>query len=265
MSSAGSKPIVLITGAAGNLGRSVAAALADGYQIVGRDRQARAEGPDGRYPILAVDLGADESVAAALQAFGQGHGTRIASVVHLAAYFDFTGEDNPLYQSVNVDGTRRLLQALQGFEVGQFLYPSTMLVHAPCRPGEHGHIPSAVLRLAGVYDTQTMVPTLAQQMARIHERDLQSHLYAGSLLVGPSALHRDDMLAALRRAVDRREQLPGGTEILIVEADDHMPWASGARANCWAGRPRRRLADELPAMVASLKSDPAAWYAAKRR
>ena len=32
------------------------------------------------------------------------HGSRIASVVHLAAYFDFTGEDNPLYQSVNVDG-----------------------------------------------------------------------------------------------------------------------------------------------------------------
>ena len=167
--------------------------------------------------------------------------------MHLAAYFDFTGEENPLYQSVNVDGTRRLLRALQGFEVAQFLYPSTMLVHAPCRPGEHidetqplapgwaypkskaaaeavlreehGRIPSVVLRLAGVYDTQTMVPTMAQQMARIYERDLQSHLYAGSLLVGQSALHREDMLAALRLAVDRREQLPSGTELLIGEAD----------------------------------------------
>ncbi len=44
---------------------------------------------------------------------------------------------NPLYQSVNVDGLRRLLRALQGIAVGQFLYPSTMFVHAPCRHGEH--------------------------------------------------------------------------------------------------------------------------------
>jgi len=356
MTDLNARPIVLVTGAAGNLGRSVAAALGDGYRIVGLDRQAREEGPEGRYPILAVDLGTEESVVAALQAFRTGYGPRIASVVHLAAYFDFTGEDNPLYQSVNVDGTRRLLLALQGFEVGQFLYPSTMLVHAPCRPGEHldesqplapawaypkskaaaeavvreecGHIPSVVLRLAGVYDTQTMVPTMARQMARIYERDLQSHLYAGSTLVGQSALHRDDMLAALRLAVDRREQLPSGTEVLIGEADAigyevlqdtlgglmhgaetwltlRVPkplaaagaWVQGQlepvvpdaidggqapfirpfmvamaddhyaldirRARDLLGwEPRHRLADELPNMVASLKADPATWYAA---
>ena len=106
---ADARPVVLVTGAAGNLGRSVAAALADGYRIVGLDRQARAsaekEGPEGSYQILAVDLGSDESVAAALQSFRDAYGARIASVVHLAAYFDFTGEDNPLYLSVNVDGT----------------------------------------------------------------------------------------------------------------------------------------------------------------
>ena len=356
MTGADARPIVLVTGAAGNLGRSVAAALADGYRIVGLDRQAREAGPDGSYPIFAVDLGSDESVASALKSFRDAHGSRIASVVHLAAYFDFTGEDNPLYQSVNVDGTRRLLRALQGFEVGQFLYPSTMLVHAPCRPGEHidesqplapawaypkskaaaeavvreerGHIPSVVLRLAGVYDTQTMVPTLARQLARIYERDLQSHLYSGSTLVGQSALHREDMLAALRLAVDRREQLPTGCEILIGEADAigyevlqdslgglmhgsktwltvRVPkplaaagaWVQGQlepvvpdaidggqapfirpfmvamaddhyaldirRARDLLGwEPRHRLADELPGMVASLKADPAAWYAA---
>lgn len=84
--------------------------------------------------IRRVEVSTNESVATALRAFRDAHGSRIASVVHLAAYFDFTGEENPLYQSVNVDGTRPLLHALQGFEVGQFLYPSTMLVHAPCRP-----------------------------------------------------------------------------------------------------------------------------------
>jgi nucleoside-diphosphate-sugar epimerase len=244
MNETNGRPIVLITGASGNLGRSVAKSLMGSYHIVGVDREAN---DAGDFPVLAMDLGADDAVASALQVFRAAYGSRIASVVHLAAYFDFTGEDNPLYQSVNVDGTRRLLRALQGFEVEQFLYPSTMLVHAPCDPGSYisethpiapawaypkskaaaeavvrtqcGHIRSVILRLAGVYDTETMVPTMAQQMARIYERDLQSHLYSGSTLVGQSALHRDDMLDAIKRAVDRRAQLPTGTEILIGEAD----------------------------------------------
>jgi nucleoside-diphosphate-sugar epimerase len=64
-----------------------------------------------------------------------------------------------------------------------------------------------------------MVPTMAQQMARIYEQDLQSHLYPGSTLVGQSALHRDDMMDAIQRTIDRRGLLPTGTEILIGEAE----------------------------------------------
>ena len=130
MTTLAAKPIVLVTGAAGNLGRSVAAALASDYRIVGLDQKAQEVG----FRVLEVDLKSDTSVEAALVKVRNAFGSSIASVVHLAAYFDFSGEDSPLYQSVNVDGTRRLLQALQGFEVAQFL--CTMLVHAPCRPGE---------------------------------------------------------------------------------------------------------------------------------
>ena len=352
MTGADARPVVLITGAAGNLGRSVAAALARTYRIVGLDRKAE----DIGFQVLEVDFTSGPSVDLALRTFRDTFGSTIASVVHLAAYFDFTGDDNPLYQSVNVDGTRRLLRALQGFEVAQFLYPSTMLVHAPCRPGEHideqqpidprwvypkskaateaviraerHRIPSVVLRLAGVYDEHTMVPTMAHQMARVYERDLQSHLYSGSTLVGQAMLHRDDMLDALRRTVDRRDVLPPDTEVLIGETDaigyallqdalgqlihgaDEWPtlrvpkaiaavgaWTQGQlepvipdaidsgkapfirpfmvamaddhyaldtrRARSLLGwEPRHRLADELPALVAALRADPAAWYAA---
>jgi nucleoside-diphosphate-sugar epimerase len=237
------KPIVLITGASGNLGRSVAAVLANDYQPVGLDLR----GDEGRFTVLSCDFTSDVAVRKALQALRKRFGSHIASVVHLAAYFDFSGEDDPRYQSVNVDGTRRLLQALQGFDVDQFVHASTMLVHAPCRPGERidesqaidprwaypqskaqaeavvrearGRIPAVLLRLAGVYDEQSMVPTLAHQMARIYERDLQSYFYSGSTLVGQSMLHRDDMLDAFRRTVDRRATLPPLAEILIGEAD----------------------------------------------
>jgi nucleoside-diphosphate-sugar epimerase len=243
MTGSENRPIVLLTGATGNLGRSLARALSDDYQVVGLDLKAR--GTD--FPVFEADFSSDASVELALHKFRDSFGARIASVIHLVAYFDFTGEDNPLYQTVNVDGTRRLLRALQQFEVGQFVYASTMLVHAPCRPGErideqqpiepawaypkskaaaeaviraeHKQIRYVILRLAGIYDERSMVPTLAQQMARIYERDLQSYFYSGSTLVGQTMLHRDDMLEAFRRVVDRRDALPPATEILIGEPD----------------------------------------------
>lgn len=95
----------------------------------------------------------------------------------------------------------------EGFEVEQFIFSSTMLVHAPNQPGElltedspigatwaypeskvrtealiraeHGKIPVAILRLAGVYDDVCHSPPLANQIQRIYERQLASHLYSG--------------------------------------------------------------------------------------
>src|SRR5688500_14237502 len=237
------KPIVLITGGAGNIGRSLAAALADGYRIVGLDQP----GKESDFPLLGADFTSAASVARAMAEFRERFGTRIASVIHLAAYFDFTGEESPLYQSVNVEGTKHLLRGLQVFHVEQVVYASTMLVQAPGKPGEpinedqplgprwaypkskaaaeqaiaeeHGGIPYVILRLAGLYDEQTSVPTLANQIARIHARDLQSYFYSGSTLAGQAMVHREDMLEAFRRTVDRRKDIPSGTAILIGEPE----------------------------------------------
>lgn len=237
------KPVVLITGAAGDIGSTLARALAREYMVVGIDRP----GKKADIPLVAADLTSAESIRKALGEVRERFGARIASVVHLAAYFDFTGEDNPLYQKVNVEGTRALLRELQQLEVEQFIYSGTMLVHAPCRPGQHidedqpvapkwaypqskaateeviraerGRIPVVLLHLAGVYDERRCVPTLAQQIARIYERDTISHLYAGDPAAGQSLLHKEDMADAFRRAVARRAQLPPDVVILIGEPE----------------------------------------------
>ena len=237
------RPLVLITGASGNLGQTLAVSLGNGYRVVGLDRKPQ----QTPFPILQADFATAASIELALHKLREAFGARIASVVHLVAYFDFSNADDPRYRSVNVDGTRHLLRALQAFEVEQFVYASTMLVHAPCRPGErinesqpidprwayprskaaaeeavrqeHGRIPYVNLRLAGVYDDRSLVPTMAQQFARIYERDMQSYFYSGSTLVGQAMLHRDDMLDAFRRTIDRRKALPDETAILVGEAD----------------------------------------------
>ena len=238
------KPVLLITGASGNLGRSIADVFVADFQIVGLDRKAV---PDIGFPMVEADLSSGTAVAQALQQVAERFGRQIAAVIHLIAFFDSTGEDNPLYQTVNVEGTQRLVQGLQEFEVERFIYASTMLVHAPGRPGqyidenspygplyvyprsklaaediiraEHGDMQYAILRFAGVYDEAAAVPTLAQQIARIYERDFESYFYSASTRVGQSMLHRDDMVEAVRLTVEHRNELPAETEMLIGESE----------------------------------------------
>ncbi|WP_036252838.1 NAD-dependent epimerase/dehydratase family protein [Methylobacter sp. BBA5.1] len=239
---ANAKDIVLITGISGFLGQALSKALEQHYRVVGLDRDADPE----KFPgYIDIDLTSDSAVEKALDDVRQHHGTRIASVVHLAGYYDFTGEPNPLYESVNVKGTRRLLRALQGFEVEQFIYASTMLVHAPTDPGvpitedwpiqpkwaypqskreteqvilnEHGAIPYILARIAGVYTDSLQPPTLANQIQRIYERQFTSRFFAGDISHGQSFVHIDDLIEAFMRMIRRRRQLPDELELLLGE------------------------------------------------
>ena len=174
-------------------------------------------------------------------------GDHIASVVHLAAYYDFSGGESPLYEKVTVEGTDRLLNHLQSFELEQFVFSSTMLVHRPTKPGEtitedsplegkwaypmskirteklittgHPQVNGVLLRIAGVYDELGRQPTLAQQIKRIRDKDLQGHLFPADTAAGQSAVHLDDAVDAIVRTVERRNQIPAKTPILIGEPD----------------------------------------------
>ena len=128
--------LILLTGASGFIGSVLIEHLGHDFTLVGLDRPGP---PDPAPPAVAIDfdLGSDEGVRRALRDVQERFGKRIASVIHLAAYYDVSGEPNPLYDKITVQGTRRLIDALQEFEVEQFIFASTMLVHQPTdRPGE---------------------------------------------------------------------------------------------------------------------------------
>ena len=237
------RPTILITGADGSIGAALAQRLSDRYRIVGLDRGASEERGD----MIDFDLTEDASVELALAKVRERFGTDLAAVIHLAAYFDFTGKERPLYDAVNVEGTRRLLRHLDGFRVGRFVYSGTMLVHEPGAPGERideetplapdwaypqskakteavireesGDVPYVLLHLAGLYDDATAVPTLSHQIARIWERDMKAHVYSGDLDAGQACIHLDDMLDLFERVVDRRDALPADAVILAGEPD----------------------------------------------
>lgn len=236
---ASQKPVVLITGAEGRIGTAISAALEDTYTIVGFERQCKGEN------CINADVTSDEALAKACNLLRARYGNRLASVIHLAAFYDFSGEPHPMYEEVNVKGTQRLLRALQSFEVEQFIYASTMLVHEPTEPGRpinensplkpawpypqsklaaervvtagHGRIPALILRLAGVYTDDCEVPSLAYQIQRIFERQMLSRVFPGDASHGQSFVHIEDVAKAFRAAVDRRAQLPAEAAILIGE------------------------------------------------
>ena len=94
MDSQTEKPIVVVTGVAGAIGTALARALAPDYTVVGLDLDCSGAAVD----CIEIDLTSGDSVELALRKFRERYGSRIASVIHLVAFFDFTGEDNPLYE-----------------------------------------------------------------------------------------------------------------------------------------------------------------------
>lgn len=243
MSKGNQKPVVLITGASGNIGRNLCDALNKDYYTIGLDIKPC----DTAALSFDCDLTSRDSIKLTLHQIKEKHGKDIAAVIHLAAYFDFTGEQHPLYQKLNIDGTKILLEELQDFEVERLIYSSTMLVNeagvpgqkinedAPVQPGwaypqskadaeniiqkHHGKIPYTLLRLAGLYDDKSAVPTLSYQIARIYEREFKSRLYSGDLMAGQAFLHKDDMMELFARCVDKRNEQPHENILLAGEPE----------------------------------------------
>ncbi|HEX4511398.1 MAG TPA: NAD(P)-dependent oxidoreductase, partial [Burkholderiaceae bacterium] len=240
------RPTVLVTGSSGFVGAAIVEALARHHDVVACDREAPKK-PAAGVEFIALDVTSDDSVAEALERIRAGHGGRLASVIHLAAYFDLTGEADPRYESVTVRGTERLLKALKAFEVEQFVFMSTLLVEAPSGHGQridedspldatlpypaskilaerllheqHGEIPLVVLRAAGVYDELCHAAFLDQQIARINERLWISHVYPGDLSAGQPYLHLADLVDLLQRTIERRAALPRESTFLVGETD----------------------------------------------
>jgi nucleoside-diphosphate-sugar epimerase len=237
---------LIITGSSGLIGSALIERLGDRYTIFGFDREQSPPPPPAAERVIA-DLTSDESLDQAFHQIRARGVTRIASVIHLAAFYDFSGDESPLYDEVTVRGTERLLKRLREFEVDQFVFSSTMLVHSPTEPGEpidadaplepkwpypeskveterlirgqRGDIPVVLLRIAGVYDEECHSVPLAQQIQRIYERQMTSYLFPGDTSHGQAFLHLDDLVDAFGRLVERRKHLPEELELVLGEPD----------------------------------------------
>jgi dihydroflavonol-4-reductase len=229
------KPVILVTGSEGLIGDAIVQRLADRYEIASFDIARPHKRPELQ-DFIDCDFTKDSSVAQALATLKERHGDKLASVIHLAAYYNFSGEPSPLYKELTVDGTQRLLRGLKkDFEVEQFVFSSTHILLKPSENGElldenspvegawaypaskiqaerlieaeHDSIPAVILRVAGVYNEEGHTVPIAQQFARIYEKSFESYFFPGDPSNGQAFVHLDDLVDLIALVIQHRHQL----------------------------------------------------------
>ena len=251
MESKSARPIILITGSTGLIGTRVLKAFSSDFEVVGLDLKR----PETTVPathFIDCDLTNDESVNRALDVVRANHGDRLASVIHLAAYYDFSGKPSDMYRKLTVEGTFRLLRKLREFQTEQFVFSSSLLVMEPVEDEkvitefsaledepwdyprskieaeklirqERGDISTVILRIAGVYDGDCHSIPLAQHISRIYEKTLESYFFPGDSDHGQPFIHLNDLIPCFMRVVELRSALKN--EVFLIAEPDVMSYA----------------------------------------
>src|SRR5262245_12150607 len=96
--------IALVTGSNGRIGDAVMRRFTGRFDdVVGFDRKAPGPPPPGCV-YIPVEITSDESVREGLRVLREHHGAHVASVIHLAAYYDFFGAPSEKYDEITVRG-----------------------------------------------------------------------------------------------------------------------------------------------------------------
>lgn len=138
------KPLALVTGASGFLGRHLVPALTRAGWSVRRAVRS-ADGTDGE--VLIGSIAPETDWQAALEG--------VDAVVHLAARVHYKNDEHAvqLYRDVNVDGTLHLARSAATAGVRQFIFISTVLVHGRTNEGRAPFRESDVPTPRGLYGT----------------------------------------------------------------------------------------------------------------
>lgn len=238
---------VIVTGASGFLGRHLLAALKDRCRIFALARRSQRRVRVPNHPNISwhqVDIGEAEPLAAVFREIRNEGGAEV--LVHLAAYYDFTGENNPEYRRTNVAGLRNVLELAQTLALKRFVFASSV---AACRfpadgasvteasPPDADHaygrskrageemvaafrdrFPICTVRLAALFSDWCEYPPLFMLLATWTSGAWNRRLLAGKGASAIPYLHVRDAVGFFLRLLERHDELDRA-ETLVASPD----------------------------------------------
>jgi nucleoside-diphosphate-sugar epimerase len=238
-----SRPRLVLTGAAGFLGKRLVARLSNSWRIEAIDREPPDSGALVRrrnvrwHRLDLADAPAVERLFAQLRATGGA-----TALLHFAAHYDFSGGEHPEYRRTNVEGTRLLLDACDGLGLERFVFASSLaacafppagerLDETSPPDGDHPYavskrageammraerrFPTAIVRLAALYSDWCEYAPLYSVLGTWLSKRWNSRFLGGRGLSAVPYLHVRDACLFVDRLLDRRHALDPG-EILIA-------------------------------------------------
>jgi nucleoside-diphosphate-sugar epimerase len=131
------RPRLVLTGSSGFLGRHLLESLKEEYEIIGLARRSQARCGAPFHPNIRwfqVDIGRRETLQEVFDEIIRGGGAE--RVIHLAAHYDFSGEEHPEYYRTNVEGLRNVLDQCRRLRPRQFVFSSSVAACSFPRRGE---------------------------------------------------------------------------------------------------------------------------------
>ena len=262
-------PRIIVTGASGFVGRHLLEELKDDYRIecIARRSQARCGAPV--HPNVVwhqVDIGERFELRDVFQRIRSGG--PVETVVHLAAHYDFTGDEHPEYQRTNIDGLRNTLDLSHDIGVSRFVFSSSVAACQLPRPGaaltelsppDGDHIyartkcageamvkeyqasfPATIIRFAAMFSDWCEYPPLFVFFETWLSSSWNRGILGGKGLSSIPYLHIRDAVSFLRTVLENPEK-SGPGEVLIASPDgatNHKDLFSVATLN-WFGRRKK--------------------------
>jgi nucleoside-diphosphate-sugar epimerase len=237
-------PTLVLTGASGFVGRHLLDELKGDYRIFALARRSQHDCGAAIHPNIAwmrVDIADREGLARTFREIKTAGGARV--LVHLAAYYDFTGDDHPEYRRTNIEGTRNVLEAARHSRVGGFVFASSVAActfprpEGPVRettPPDGAHVyawskregerlvqeyspslPNRIARFGAIYSDWCEYPPLYVFLRTWLSPGWRSRVLAGRGEMAIPYIHIRDLTAFFRRLLTFSCQ-PGPTEVLVA-------------------------------------------------
>jgi nucleoside-diphosphate-sugar epimerase len=240
-------PRVIVTGASGFVGRYLLDALKEEWQIFAIARRSQAQCGALVHPNIAweqIDIGDREALGACFERIREGGGAEF--LIHLAAYYDFTGDENPEYWRTNIGGLTIVLDLARRLAPKRFVFASSLAACNFPKPGEalnerspsdgthvyalakhrgeaivkeyERYFPTCVVRFAALFSDWCEYPPLFVFLHTWLSDAWNCRILGGKGQSAVPYLHVRDAVSMVRRVMERHADLEPG-EILIASPD----------------------------------------------